>query len=80
MTNATELKHWTNKGTFKIEQVFVGGSWNYRLWHNETDLGLYNNPYTAARSIGEGQHDQTLGFSASLLGVPPTLKDWNGFR
>ena len=74
--------HWTNQGTFLIEIVSVGGSWTCRLWHekdqNKTDLGLYFYASTAAESIGQGKHDQTLGFAASSLGVPPAVKDWNG--
>jgi hypothetical protein len=83
MTRGREsVSHWTRGGTFLIELVFVGGSWMCRLWHekdqNKTDLGLYFYASTAAESIGQGKHDQTLGFAASALGVPPTIKDWNG--
>jgi hypothetical protein len=74
--------HWTNRGTFLIEVVSAGGSWMCRLWHekdkSKTDLGLYFYPSTAARSIGQGEHDQALGFAASSLSVPPTVEGWNG--
>jgi hypothetical protein len=76
------VSHWTREGTFLIEEDFVAGSWGWRLWHekdhNKTDLGFYIYPSTAAESIGQGKHDQTLGFAAKSLGVPPTIKDWNG--
>lgn len=75
--------HWTPEGTFKIEPVILGGSWHYRLWFNKndliSDLGVYSYASTAAESIGQGNHDQALGFAASKLGVPVLLKDWNGF-
>jgi hypothetical protein len=78
----TGWSHWTNKGTFLIELDYVGGSWMCHLWHEKdkikTDLGLYIYANTAAERIGQGEHDQTLGFAASSLGVPPTVKDWNG--
>lgn len=77
---AKTITHWTKEGTFKIEWVILGGSWHYRLWCNTTDLGVYSYPFTAAESIGLGKHDQALGFSASSLGVPPAISDWNGFR
>ncbi len=75
--------HWTSDGTFKIELVILGGSDHYQLWFNKDDLsinlGVYSYPFTAAESIGRGDHDQALGFAASKLGVPAALKDWNGF-
>ncbi len=76
--------HWTKVGTFLIEQVFVAGSWNYRLWFEKdkikTDLGPYIYASTAAESIGAGEHDQALGFKASGLNVPSKFTDWNGLR
>jgi hypothetical protein len=75
------VTHWTNQGTFLIEEVFIGGSWNYHLWHekdkNKTDLKLFTDFDTAAESIGQGKHDEALGFAASALGVPPLVKNWN---
>ena len=75
------ISHWTREGTFLIEQVYVGGSWMLRLWHekdqNKTDLGLYFSLLAAAQSISSGMHDQKLGFAASALGVPLAVKDWN---
>ncbi len=77
------VSHWTSDGTFKIELVILGGSDHYQLWFNKDDLsinlGVYSYPFTAAESIGRGDHDQALGFAASKLGVPAALKDWNGF-
>jgi hypothetical protein len=72
--------HWTREGVFKIEPIVLGGSLHFRLWCGDTDLKVYMRPSTAARSISEGAHDQTLGFAASGLGVPASPDDWNGFR
>jgi hypothetical protein len=78
----SSLSHWTRECTFKIESVFLGGSWHYQLWFNKddrvVDLGVYSYPSTAAGSIAQGEHDQALGFAASKLDVPVLLKDWNG--
>ena len=72
--------HWTNKGTFKIVPVMLGGSPHCELWLNETRLGTYSYVFTASASISNGEHDQTLGFEASKLGVPESAADWNGFK
>jgi hypothetical protein len=72
--------HWTNKGTFKITPVMLGGSSHCELWFNDVRLGTYSYVFTAASSIGTGEHDQALGFAASKLGVPELARDWNGFK
>lgn len=52
----------------------------YILWFNDINLGTYLYAATAAESIAAGEHDQTLGFKASALGVPTKESDWNGLR
>lgn len=71
--------HWTPEGTFKIEPVILGGSWHYQLRFKGALLATYSYASTAAESIGNGEHDQALGFAASKLSVPSSPQGWNGF-
>ena len=72
--------HWTNRGTFKIEPKVLGGSWHVELWFGDQRLATYSYIQSAAESISRGDHDEALGFPASMLGVPSDFKKWNGFR
>lgn len=80
MTLPSEITHWTKEGTFKITPKILAGSLFCELWFREINLGSYNLPETAAKSIVEGKHDQELGFKVSTLGVPLDPEKWNGFR
>jgi hypothetical protein len=75
--------HRTGKGTFIIRRQWVLGSGCYKLLFETSGRkveleGTYFYPQTAAESISSGEHDGELGFSASSLGVPPKVSEWNG--
>lgn len=72
-----DVTHWTNKGAFRIEAVVLGGSVFCKLWFNDQHLATYTYAFMAAESISKGEHDQMLGFKASGLNVPVSVKDWN---
>jgi hypothetical protein len=80
MSLPRELCHWTSEGTFRITPKTMAGSLFCELWFREINLGTYNYPSTAAKSILEGKHDQEIGFNASVLGVPLDPDKWNGLR
>lgn len=75
----TEWKHWTKQGTFRINAAILGGSWHFILSLNDKQIGTYSYLFSAAESIGRGDHDQELGFPASRLDVPTNPESWNDF-
>lgn len=72
-----DLTHWTREGTFKLKLVTLAASYFVEPWLNDTRLGTYGYPSTAAGSISRGEHDDALGFAASALNVPTNPADWN---
>lgn len=74
------ISHWTNRGVFSIEVESPRKVDLYVLKFNGEVLFRYTSLKEAAASISLGKWVEKLGFSASSLGVPALLNDWNRLR
>jgi len=79
MSSIKSWSHWTPEGAFKITPKVLATSWFYELSLGDRPLATYDYAFTAAGSIGAGEHDSTIGAKGASLNVPDDPAKWNGF-
>lgn len=73
-------RHWTRRGSFRIERGFAAGSETFTLFLNDRCIGPYLNPFSAAIALSYGELDEEIGFDTEDLEIPWNIHEWNGFK
>lgn len=72
-----EFQHWTKHGTLRMVPSYPAGILHCSLMLNETFIGAFSTPRSAAFQAGSGKLDKEFGFEAKAVGVPEDLSDWS---
>lgn len=76
MKNPPAFRHWTNRGTFRLDVGDAPGGRAVVISLDDRQIGFQWNFHTAARLLAQGNYDDKIGFPAASVGLPERVEDW----